>query len=246
MHPNGVCLIGHWRITEADRLLGLFQQRQRGARDRPVFHVLRRNAPWAYALALDGRQAVPDDRPQPRRAASHGQFHHAGGHRRRDTEFINDAELRNAPDTTITRRGAGVAALLKIGLMFSRVDKEPSIRQLYPIAELGKPAATPTRAPEFMRLLVAPGQPRIAGADLDFRDEIMAQIFDRGDPVPKRTLTFNIEVTDQGRRRVPRFRERRTFQDWRQIGSLDVRQRRHLLQRRLRHSLQPSDLARRS
>ena len=24
----------------------------------------------------------------------------------------------------------------------------------------------------------------------------MAQIFDRGDPVPKRTLTFNIQVTD--------------------------------------------------
>jgi hypothetical protein len=60
----------------------------------------------------------------------------------------------------------------------------------------------------------------MAGADLDFRDEIMAQIFDRGDPVPKRTLTFAIEVTDEGQTSGPALRERRTFQNWRRIGSL--------------------------
>jgi len=49
-----------------------------------------------------------------------------------------------------------------------------------------------------MRLLFNPGQPRIPGEALDFRDEIMAQIFDRGDPTTKRTLTFHIEVTDEG------------------------------------------------
>jgi hypothetical protein len=137
-----------------------------------------------------------------------------------DTEFFNDAELRNAPDLTITNRGAGAPLLMIIGLVFGRVDKEPGIRQLYPIAELGKPAGTATRAPEFMRLLVAPQQPRIAGVDLDFRDEIMAQIFDRGDPVPRRTLTFNIEVTDQGTTTGSALKQRRTFQDWRAIGSL--------------------------
>ena len=161
-----------------------------------------------------------------------------------DTEFINDAELRNAPDTTVSRRGTGAALLLMIGLVFGRVDKQPSIRQLYPIAELGKPAGQPTRAPEFMRLLVAPGQPRIAGADLDFRDEIMAQIFDRGDPVPKRTLTFTIEVTDEGQTTGPALRQRRTFRELAPDRLADVRQRRHLLQRRLGHPLQPPDLAR--
>ena len=56
-----------------------------------------------------------------------------------DTEYINDAELRNAPDLTLSRRGAGAALLLLVGLVFNRVDKEPGVRQLYPIAELGKP-----------------------------------------------------------------------------------------------------------
>ncbi len=134
--------------------------------------------------------------------------------------FINDAELRTAPDTTISRRGGGVPILLLTGLVFARVDKQPSIRQLYSIAELGLAAGAPTRAPEFMRLIVKSDQPRIEGTDLDFRDEIMAQIYDRGDAVAKRTLTFNIEVTDEGRTTGPPFRERRTFLNWRTIGTL--------------------------
>ena len=71
-----------------------------------------------------------------------------------------------------------------------------------------------------MRLLVAKEQPRISGADLDFRDEIMAQLFDKGDPLPKRTLTFTIDVTDEGQTTGPAFRERRTFANWRRIGTI--------------------------
>ena len=71
-----------------------------------------------------------------------------------------------------------------------------------------------------MRLHVSPRQPRIQGTDLDFRDEIMAQIFDRGDPFPKRTLTFDIEVTDEGQTSGPAASQRRTFKNWRKIGAL--------------------------
>ncbi len=67
-------------------------------------------------------------------------------------------------------------------MVFQLVDKEPAQRQLYQIAELGKLADELTRSPKFMRLAVAPEQPRIEGDALDFRDEVMAQIFDRGDP----------------------------------------------------------------
>jgi hypothetical protein len=100
------------------------------------------------------------------------------------------------------------------------VDKQPSIRQLYQIAELGLAPGQPTKTPEFLQLLVAPQQPRIAGSDLDFRDELMAQIFDKGDPTPKRTLTFNIEVTDEGETTGPAVNERRSFKNWRTIGAL--------------------------
>jgi hypothetical protein len=71
-----------------------------------------------------------------------------------------------------------------------------------------------------MQLLVAPGQPVVPGDDLDVRDEVMAHIFDQGDPQPKRTLTFNIEVTDDGQTSGSPFRVRRTFQNWRRIGTI--------------------------
>src|SRR5262249_60655157 len=130
--------------------------------------------------------------------------------------LANTSMVRSfAPLPTPARGGAAGAlpVLLVTGAVFQSVDKEPTHRQLYQIAELGKPKSEATGAPEFMRLLVAPEQPRIKGESLDFRDEIMAQIFDKGDPKPKRTLTFNIEVTDEGTTRGLPFFQRRTFKN---------------------------------
>ena len=41
-----------------------------------------------------------------------------------------------------------------------------------------------------------------------------------GDPVPRRKLVFNIEVTDESSRHGPGLAQRRTFTNWRQIGAL--------------------------
>jgi hypothetical protein len=71
-----------------------------------------------------------------------------------------------------------------------------------------------------MRLRVAPGQPRIEGDELDFRDEIMAHIYDKGDPDPKRTLTFEIDVTDEGTQSGLALFERRQFSNWKTIGRI--------------------------
>jgi len=171
------------------------------------------------SLSLVGKVFPTTDpnHPQPLRTASFITQEDLGGDH---TDYINDAELRNAPDTRAWRRGSGVPVLLLEGVFFLRADKEPSHRQLYQIAELGKPEGEPTRAPVFMRLLVAPDQPRIEGEALDFRDEIMAQLFDKGDPTPQRTLTFHIEVTDEGSTRGTPVFQRRVFRNWRRIGRM--------------------------
>src|SRR5712692_1203726 len=182
LHPNGICLTGVWEITEDTPYSGYFRKASRAlliGRYSTCCTETRRG--HARSLAMVGKLYPTTDphHAQPLRTASFITQQDLGGEH---TRYINDAELRNAPDTRAWRRGAGVPILLVTGAVFQSVDRQPSQRQLYEIAELGKPRSDATRAPEFMRLLVAPDQPRIEGNAVDFRDEIMAQMFDRGNP----------------------------------------------------------------
>jgi hypothetical protein len=220
LHPNGICLTGRWEITGTSGYSGYFSAGRTAlvvARYSTCCTETRRG--YTRSLSMVGK-LFPTDDPNDARPARTANFitqQDIGGDR---TDYINDAELRNAPDTTVLRRGTGLPVILLTGLALARADRMPSIRQLYEIAELGKPAGEPTRTPEYLRFVVAPEQPRIPGERLDFRDEIMAQIYDRGDPAPKRTLTFHIEVTDEGRTSGPPFRERRTFRNWQRVGRI--------------------------
>jgi hypothetical protein len=220
LHPNGICLTGRWRITQETSYSGYFRNGSQAlvvGRYSTCCGETRRG--HARSLSLVGKLFPTTDpgHAEPLRTASFITQEDIGGDY---TDHINDAELLNAPNTTAWRRGAGAPVLLITGALLSLFDKKPTIRQLYEISELGKPKEEPTRAPTFMRLRVAPEQPRIQGASLDFRDEVMAQIYDRGDPTPKRTLTFHIDVTDEGETRGLPIYERRTFRNWRQIGDI--------------------------
>src|SRR6185369_17995841 len=127
------------------------------------------------SLALVGKlfPTTDPEHPTPFRTANFITQEDIGGAR---TASINEARLRNAPDVTVFRRGPAGTLLIKVASVFRRVDQEPTIRQLYPVAELGKPAGEPTRAPAFMELRVAAGQPVIPGDELDVRDEVMSHI----------------------------------------------------------------------
>ena len=220
LHPNGVCLTGKWEITEDTEYSGYFSKGSEAlAVGRYSTCCTETRRGHTRSLALVGKlfPTTDENDAQPLRTASFFTQQDIGGEH---TDYINDAELRNAPDVHASRRAGGVPILLITGIVFQRVDKEPAQRQLYQIAELGKPANEPTRCPKYMRLLVAPEQPRIAGGALDFRDEVMAQIFDPGDAAPKRTLAFNIEVTDEGSTHGPGISQHVTFNNWRHIGKL--------------------------
>jgi hypothetical protein len=220
LHPNGICLTGFWQIVEENPYSGYFKKGSRAlAIGRYSTCCTETRRGHARSLSLVGKlyPTMDANHAEPLRTANFITQQDLGGDY---SDYINDAEVRNAPDTRLWRRGGAVPVLLVTGAVFQGVDKEPSQRQLYQIAELGKADGEATRAPQFMRLLVAAEQPRIEGEELDFRDEVMAQIFDKGDPKPKRTLTFNIEVTDQGTTRgLPVF-QRRSFKNWRRIGRI--------------------------
>lgn len=220
LHPNGVCLTGRWEITEETEYSGYFRKGSQAlviGRYSTCCTATRRGHTRSLALAGKLFPTADANDPRPFHTASFFTQEDIGG---AQTDYLNDAELRNAPDVHVWRRGLGVVVLLITGAVFGKVDKEPGRRQLYQVAELGKQPSEPTRSPDFMRLLVAPEQPRIEGEALDFRDEVMAQIFDRGDAAPKRSLSFVVEVTDEGSVGGTAIAQRRTFNSWRRIGKL--------------------------
>jgi len=219
LHPNGVCLTGRWHITEETEYSGYFRKGSEAlivGRYSTCCTEVRRG--HTRSLALVGKLFPTTDanHTQLLRTASFFTQQDIGGD---NTDYINDAELRNAPDVHPLRRARGTPILLITGLVFQKVDKEPAQRQLYQIAELGKPGNEPTRSPRFMRLLVTSDQPKIEGDALDFRDEVMAQIYDRGDATPKRTLRFDIEVTDEGATHG-KISTTVRFNNWRRIGQI--------------------------
>lgn len=227
LHPNAVCLFGRWIIDERTEYTGHFQQGSDAriiARYSTCCTECRRG--FSRSLSLVGKLFPNPDPLHPDRPVKTANFitqEDIGGAR---TLYMNDALLRNAPDTTPWRRGFGLPILLLTALAFKRVDPQPTIRQLYPIAELGKGDEV-TRAPQYMQLRVAADQPRIPGEALDFREEVLAQLYERGTGRRKlkadgdtQALTFTIEVTDVGHRRGL-FRQRREYRDgWRHIGRI--------------------------
>src|SRR5262245_56890679 len=91
------------------------------------------------SLALVGKlfPTADPNRPRARPTANFTTQHDIAGAL---TASINDAQRRNSPDDTVFRRGPAGTLLIRVASVFRRVDQDPSIRQLYQVAELGKPA----------------------------------------------------------------------------------------------------------
>jgi hypothetical protein len=212
LHPNGICLTGTWEIDQQTPYSGYFRNGSRGlvvGRYSTCCTETRRG--HTRSLALVGRVYPTTDPNHPDKlpTASFITQQDIGGEH---SFAINEAILLNAPNTTIWRRGLGIPILLITGIVLRIADKQPTMRQVYQIAELGKPASEPTRSPEFLRFRVSAQQPVIEGNDLDFRDEILQQI------ERNRRLVFDIETSDNGKSYL--FGQLRKIHDWRRIGSI--------------------------
>src|SRR5690242_14127530 len=108
IHPNGICLTGLWEIFEQTPYSGYFRAGSRAlvvGRYSTCCKETRRG--HERSVSLDGKIFPTEDpaHPEPLRTANFFTQQDLGGER---TDTINDAELRNAPDTTSWRRGFGL------------------------------------------------------------------------------------------------------------------------------------------
>ena len=184
--------------------------------------MLHRNPARVLSFSILGGQVVSNHGSETRRSAPHREFHYAGRHRRSPELVDRGCEHAKCPGTTPWRRGLGFPILLLTGLAFKLTDNQISNRQLYEVAELGKPLREPTACPEFMQLRLDPGAEIFFGREprLSRRSARAQLLFDKGDPEPRRKLTFDIRVSDSGRTRGVLL-QRRTFTDWQSIGRIE-------------------------
>jgi hypothetical protein len=219
--PNGICVLGTWDITADTPYTGYFRPGSRGltiGRISSDGNETLRGQRRSISLGMKIYPTTDPNHPDPLIPASVIAQEDLGG---MHTDYINDAELVNKPSVHSYRRGIYVLVMLRAGTYFTPLDKVPDVRQLFEIAELGKPANVTTKCPEYMMLKMTPGQRRIEGGALDFRDEVYAHIFPNpSDPQPDGAMDYDIFVSDTGRSvGFPGFRKV-VVQDWQRIGTL--------------------------
>jgi hypothetical protein len=109
--------------------------------------------------------------------------------------------LRNAPDIHPFSSFKAFIRLLLSLIAFKGVDIQRTERQLYEIAEAGENTEAKgwkTRCPRYMQLTIkSPATSSDSSTD-DFRDDVMTQIYDRGNFNARRALVFKIEVSETG------------------------------------------------
>jgi hypothetical protein len=219
LRPNGVCAFGVWEISEDNPYTGYFQKGSRGlaiARISAGVTKTLGGVRRSYGLFLKIFPTLDENHQELLPTANVILADDLGG---TPATRMTGAELTNAPHVTVLNRGNELPTLLQEGILFKILDLKPSVRQVYPIAELGKAENTPARAPEFMRLQMAPGHPD--SSEEDAREEVMSYIFDKGNPTPQRTLSFDIAVSDTGKRSISLAGERQSVSGWQTIGRVN-------------------------
>jgi hypothetical protein len=216
VRPHGVCVTGVWEITADNPYSGYFRKGSQGlviARISAGRFVTPLGIRLSYGLVFKLYPTVDENHATPLRPANIILADDLGGSR---APRLAGRSLTNAPHVTGWNRGNEIPTLLLEGLTFGLVDRKAAVRQVYPIAELGKAEGDKTNAPEFLRLRTSPEQPAIDEDDV--RHEVLAQIFNKG----KRqgTLSFDIAVSDAGTRLSLGLFQRQTVRNWQTIGKL--------------------------
>ncbi len=226
LHPNGICLIGEWEIDgtcAGPSYSGCFSPGTKA-------DIIARYSTCCTntlggktrSLSLAGKLFLKEDPTDPERHLVSASFitqEDLGGS---VSTSMTQVELLNAPDVSPLRRGAGLPTFALTAATFLTVDRSPGIRQLYEIAELGKPEDAAFGCPRYMRLSFA-DTPVERAPGKDFREEILERIYGSSGDAPGRELVFKIEVSQTGELRGV-FKKKLCGAEWRKIGKITFRE----------------------
>ncbi|MGH8497878.1 MAG: hypothetical protein ACRERV_03595, partial [Methylococcales bacterium] len=186
VRPWGVCLTGVWEIDQDNSYSGYFQNTSRAlaiARISTGVTMTLRGIRRSFGMALKLYPTDDANHVDLLKTANAFLADDLGGSTARQVTAV---DFCNAPFIKGFNRGTEIPVLLKEGAVFETVDRMGTMRQVYPIAELGLAEGSPTTAPEYLRLRASAGQ--AASDEDDVRNQVLASIYDKGNPQPQRTF----------------------------------------------------------
>jgi hypothetical protein len=169
-HPNGICFKGLWEIDTENKYSGYFKKNSKGliiVRASAAMSNTHRGEIRSFGFA---GKLFPTLNPQTiiqENTANFFLIDDLGGTR---AEHYTDVALSNEP--AISKNSdvfKSFLYVLTLARTFSQADKNPSIRQVYEISQLGESNKKSVITPQWMKVEAKRGQTVNAN---DFRDEL--------------------------------------------------------------------------
>ena len=200
-HPNGICLKGIWRIHSKSKYTGYFKKSSKAliiARASSAMSKTRRGEIRSFGFAGKLFPTTNPKKINKEHTANFFVIDDLGG---TDAAHYTDVAMTNEPTVTTTSEVLkNILYGIKVASAFAKSDKNPGIRQLYEISELGERRTNDIITPKWMKIEAKAGQSVDAE---DFRDELIIK--------NNKKLVFDISVAsrvDDGKK------------NWKTIGTI--------------------------
>ncbi len=169
-HPNGVCFKGTWNITADTKYSGYFKKNSKAliiVRASTAMSNTRQGEIRSFGFAGKIFPTMNPHQVLQENTANFFLIDDLGGTR---AKHYTDVALSNEP--AISKNSEVLKSLLyvlKLARTFSQVDKNPTIRQVYEVSELGEANSDSVITPRWMKVEAKQGQTVEAK---DFRNEL--------------------------------------------------------------------------
>jgi hypothetical protein len=200
-HPNGICFKGVWKIDTQNPYGGYFKKGSEAliiARASTAMSNTQRGSTRAFGFAGKLFPTMNPNVVNSEPSANFFLIEDLGG---TDAEHFMDVSLTNEPSVSITLEAlSNVAYGIKVANAFGEADKNPSIRQLYEISNLGESKSAKIITPKWLKIEAA-DKKRVDAED--FREELRIE--------SPELLVFNISVAS---------RVENKQKEWLKVGSI--------------------------
>jgi len=194
LHPNGVCMAGTWNITEETPYSGYFRQGSQGLiilRGSSALTAVKRGEKRSFGIAGKIFPTLDPQGEDPVKTANFFVIDNLGGTYAPsffDTAMTNDITAVNFGPENLGQTGILAAAVKAFGFAEPMLKKLLTVRQLYPISELGEPSDATVITPQWLKI---EGRKGFRSLEEDFRAEVL-------DTQLNEEIVFDISVASAG------------------------------------------------